>query len=109
MAAKQLRLIKEEERERRNEAKSKSLASPVDLRVGQRVWLQDQRSGEWSIPGKVVEVRPSMRSAVVEARGKFYTRNRRYIREDKLYEEEEVNCVMRRSRKMKSILKKRSN
>ena len=59
-------------------AKKGNLSSPLDLYVGQRVFLQDEmlKNKPYSIPGRVIEVRDNGRSAFVWAPG----RRKKYLR-----------------------------
>ena len=75
---------RERQREVRNARCGKGLTSPLDLYVGQRVFLQDElRKGcPYSIPGKIVSVRENGRSGFVWCPGKArrLLRNRRKMR-----------------------------
>ena len=57
----------------RNARIGKSLASPLDLYVGQQVFLQDElkKNKPYLIPGKVISVRENCRSVFVYCPGKF--------------------------------------
>ena len=75
---------RERQREVRNVRRGKGLESPLELYVGQRVFLQDEirRGHPFSVPGTVVAVRDSGRSGWVWCPGKArrLLRNRRKMR-----------------------------
>ena len=75
---------RERQREVRNARRGKGLESPLDLYVGQRVFLQDEvcRGHPYSVPGKVVSIRDNGRSGWVWCPGKArrLLRNRRKMR-----------------------------
>ena len=75
---------RERQREVRNVRRGKGLESPLELYVGQKVFLQDEirRGHPFSVPGTVVSVRDSGRSGWVWCPGKArrFLRNRRKMR-----------------------------
>ena len=75
---------RERNRDVRNARRGKGLESPLELYVGQKVFLQDEvkRGHPFSIPGTVVSIRDSGRSGWVWCPGKArrFLRNRRKMR-----------------------------
>ena len=75
---------RERQREVRNAHRGKGLTSPLDLYVGQRVFLQDEllKGRPYSIPGKIVSVRENGQSGFVWCPGKAWRllRNHRKMR-----------------------------
>ena len=75
---------RERQREVRNLRRGKGLESPLELYVGQKVFLQDEvrRGHPFSVPGTVVSIRDSGRSGWVWCPGKArrFLRNRRKMR-----------------------------
>ena len=62
-------------------AQRQTRSSSKPLRMGQRVWLQDQQSKKWNIGGVIKSIRNGGRSYVVETEsGAAYLRNRRFIK-----------------------------
>ena len=102
---------RERQRDVRNRRRGRGLESPLELYVGQRVFLQNEtvRGKPYSIPGKIVSIREGGRSGWVWCPGKArrLLRNRRKMRtlgeeedeeekdddlidEDEMVDEEEV-------------------
>ena len=50
------------------------------LEVGQAIVAQDAASGQWTMKGEVVAVRPHGRSYVIASEGQTYLRTRQHIR-----------------------------
>ena len=86
---------RERQREVRNLRRGRGLESPLELYVGQRVFLQNEtkRGKPYSIPGKIVSIREGGRSGWVWCPGKArrLLRNRRKMRTLGEEEEEEEN------------------
>ena len=95
LAGFQLRAVKDEQKEARNERVSKHLSAPLTLRVGARVLLQNMDNLLWNKPGKIAGIRNSGRSAHVDCGGKLFLRNRRFIRLDPeyLHDEQLITAV----------------
>ena len=86
---------RERQRDVRNQRRGRGLESPLELYVGQRVFLQNEtkRGKPYSIPGKIVSIREGGRSGWVWCPGKArrLLRNRRKMRTLGDDEEEEEN------------------
>ena len=48
--------------------------------VGDRVFVQSQKTRRWDDVGTIVSIRPTLKSYEVELNGKIYVRNQRYLR-----------------------------
>ena len=61
----------------------------LELKAGDRVWMQSQKSGLWDRCGVITEVRESGRSAYVKCSDskRLYLRNRIFLRRDTVEEE----------------------
>ena len=87
---------RERQREVRNAKRDKGLESPLELYVGQHVFLQDElrRGCPYSIPGKVVSIQENGRSGFVWCPGKArrLLRNCRKmrLRMDDDYDDEDI-------------------
>ena len=86
---------RERQREVRNLRRGRGLESPLELYVGQKVFLQDEvrRGHPFSVPGTVVSIRDSGCSGWVWCPGKArrFLRNRRKMRTMMNAEDEEEN------------------
>ena len=85
--AEQWQINKDESKEKRETAKRKAAqrynetAKPLpELRVGSEVYLQDHRTGRWSITGTIIEVGRYRQYLVKKKYGRQVWRNRRFIR-----------------------------
>ena len=87
--------------------------SPLALEPGMRILMKCQNSGAFTIPGKIISVRPGGRSAYVEGSGgRTFLRNRRYLAPDPEYlppadECSFVKVVMSKTEAKKPILRSR--
>ena len=82
-----------EDREWRKQAANERISrrASLELKAGDRVRMQSQKSGLWDRCGVISEVRESGRSAYVKCSGsnRLYLRNRIFLKKDTIEEEDE--------------------
>ena len=85
------RRMEDREWKKQTENDAISRKASLELKAGDRVWMQTKKSGLWDRCGVITEVRESGRSAYIKCANskRLYLRNRIFLRKDTVEEEDD--------------------